>query len=299
MAANVVYQASTVPPYLDKGAQDIFNAGNALAANPYIPYGEQRLAQFSPDSLEAQRLARAGLGDYIPYLQRSESYLPGAGAPAYENIRRYMNPYSQEVIDRLGQDATKTFKESILPQLEYQFVSRGQYGSKKHREMALRAANDLQSNLAAQRASMSAKHYAEAANMQHADQMRALETSRQLASLASQRQAGRTADTSLLSGIGNDIESKRQQEMNNRYESFLRQFEYPWDMLQRRAALLQGMPVQSLTSNLSMQSLQPQVNMAGQLGSTALQLLGARMAMGNRGGGFPFKRGGAIPMRAR
>jgi hypothetical protein len=300
MAFSVNYQAATAPPWQDTGMQNLIRDADVLGAAPYIPYRESRLAQFSPDTLEAQRLARAGLGEYLPYLQRAESYLPRAGAPAYENIRRYMNPYEQEVIDRAGQDATKTFREGILPQLEQQFVSRGQLGSKRHRELALQAAADLQNNLAGQRASMRSKHYQEAANMQHADQIRAMETARQLASLANQRQAGRAVDTSILSGIGGDTEARRQQELNMRYEAFMRQLEYPWDMVQRRANILHGMPMQTMTSTLNMEPLQRQTNTAGLLGSMALQALGARMAMGNRGGNpLGLKRGGAIPMRAR
>lgn len=91
-------------------------------------------------------------------LKAAAPFLSGASGTSTSNINDYMNPYTSDVVDRLGVLAGRNLSENLLPQIQDQFTSAGQgTGGSRQGEYIGRALRDTQeSTLAAQSAALQA-----------------------------------------------------------------------------------------------------------------------------------------------
>jgi hypothetical protein len=282
------------PEYLQRMNEFTAKRQMALSARPYEGFRlapHERIAAFSPDIIEARRLGREGQGAYRPYLQRSERQLQQAAGAFPEHAERYMNPYMRHVVNRIGEEGERTFKERIMPHLSAQFAGLGQHGSTRHAQMASRAARDLQNEIMAKQQQAMASGYQQAGQFFNADQARALEAAHQQAALGTLQQAGQQGDITdrLRMGL---IEQKRLQDIiDEQQREDLAEREYPQEQLNNLVAVLNGRhpggsSTQTITANRN--AVEPGV-LQGLAGLAGNGLAAALMRA----------RGGYIQRRAR
>jgi hypothetical protein len=106
-------------------------AANTNTAGQYQPYGA------AATGLYGQSTDALGLSSASPYLQ-------AAGQSSAQNIGQYMNPYNEQVTNRIAQLGARNLSENILPSISSDFIKAGGYGSTRQRDLVGRAARDTQ-----------------------------------------------------------------------------------------------------------------------------------------------------------
>jgi hypothetical protein len=160
MGMNPTGQAA---PYLQQGTSNLQQAsamnpsgqvagmyGQAAAMNPYGQvsgmYGQA--AGMNPYGAVAGDYNNArGINAYgmsQPYTNAASSIFP-------DNVDRYMSPYTDKVVDRIGDLAQRNLTEKFMPAINDQFTRAGQFGSSRQTREVGNTLRDLQeSTLAAQ-----------------------------------------------------------------------------------------------------------------------------------------------------
>jgi hypothetical protein len=197
-------------------------------------------AQFAgPTALQNQAFNAVGqnVGSYQPSLNAATSLAQGlAGTNVAQNVSQYMTPYTQNVVDALGQLGRRNIEQVLAPQATAGAVGSGQFGSKRGAEVLGRTINEGLQNIGAQQSQALQTGYGQALGAAQQDYAQKLATSQQLGNLASQRQAMGMADVNALSTLGG-----QQQQINQAEQMF------PLQTLTAQSALLRGFNVPTST----------------------------------------------------
>lgn len=240
---------TNVPAWYNDYTQGLISKANALAAEPYQPYGQQRIADldvaqnlaynealglegtYSPLLQGAQTAIQGSQGSALataqPYINQALQYNPATtAAPALNeaagllrqqvgdtsalaqpyfststnltnqaaqtglgNIQDYMNPYTDQVVNRIGELAGRNLKENLLPQINDRAIQAGQFGGSRSGEAIGRALRDTQESTLAQQAAALQQGYTQAGQQLQTDKARQLAAAQQQAALG-QSQAG-------------------------------------------------------------------------------------------------------------
>ncbi len=148
--------------------------GATQAADPYLSQAGTLATQFS--GADTSVLAQ-------PYLQQAGQLVTQAAGPISGQIQNYMDPYREQVVNRIGELGQRQLTENILPTLQAQGISSGQFGGTRSAEAMGRAMRDIQeSTLAAQTQALS-QGYGQAAQLAGADAARQLAAAQQAGAL--------------------------------------------------------------------------------------------------------------------
>jgi hypothetical protein len=80
-----------------------------------------------------------------------------------------MNPYQQNVMDAMAQQAARNLSENLLPAVSDQFIKAGQFGGTRMGEFGSRAVRDTQQALLQQQANLASQGYTQGLNAAQAD----------------------------------------------------------------------------------------------------------------------------------
>ncbi len=136
-----------VPKWMSDYTQGLFAKANAVAAEPYIPYGGPRVAGFDPAQEQAFGMGEQNVGNWQPFmegataatvdvlggpsgLEQAQPYLDQGTQGFPGSVDQYMNPYISHVLDRQEELAGRTLNEQFLPALDRRFTAAGQFGSR-------------------------------------------------------------------------------------------------------------------------------------------------------------------------
>lgn len=144
--------------------QDVFGRSTLGAAQPGLTQAGQYTTQSTTPT---------GLGMAQPYLSQ-------AGLSAVSNIGSYMNPYTEQVVNRIGALGARTLQEQLIPAIQDRMIAAGQFGGTRQAELMGRAIRDTMEGVSAQQAEALQKGYAASAGLAQAD----LERQAQLAQTA-------------------------------------------------------------------------------------------------------------------
>jgi hypothetical protein len=143
---------------------------------------------------------------------------PKTGQPIADGqsrIEQFMNPYTTQVVDALGQLGQRNIQQFLAPQATASAVGTGQFGSKRGAEVLGQAINTgLQNTQAAQSQALQ-QGYTEALRAAQADQTQKLNAAQQYGTLATAGQAANLADINALATMGS-----QQQTINQNAELF-------------------------------------------------------------------------------
>jgi hypothetical protein len=274
----LTYAAEKLPPAFEKSIDELLQRARAVGLEPYRPPPRdlERLAPMPPEMQQISDLTQRGVGSHAPAMAESQRMLQALfGQQFPQHHREYMNPYEQHVVRGLENEAMRTFNERVLPALENQFVRRGQHGSTQHRNLALRAARDIQQNIGEQRHKALAHGYETAAQQFAADQAKKLYAAREMTGLAPIMKAANLADLSALESIAGHKHGHAQTERNIRHEEFLREQSHPREALNLWQSIVHGLPFATATQTFSNpETAPPRFNAAGQTGQLASSLFG-------------------------
>jgi hypothetical protein len=188
-------------------------AGLADTASLAQPYMQQAGNTFGSALSGTQA---AGLADTAslaqPYMQQA-AMLSGQGAQTgLGGIQDYMNPYTNEVVNRIGELGARNLREQFLPQIQDRAIQSGQFGGSRQGEAIGRALRDTQESTLAQQSQALQAGYGQAGQQLQADRARQLQAAGQQAQLGAQAAGLTAADYQrLLSSSGQQAQIGGQQ----------------------------------------------------------------------------------------
>lgn len=301
MATNTTVTQTALPDWYTQYAQNVLGRAYSATSEPYQAYGAPRVAGFAPEQEQAFGMARANIGNYQPYIsaageqigQGTESWAaPGVAA-------RYMNPYTEQVVSGIGSTAARNLYENILPQINRTFIGGGTFGGSRSADFMGRAVRDTQAQALAKQAELMQQGYTEAQKIQAAEAGRALTAAPLIAGLGTQLQKQAGTDAAAMEAIGLQRQQLGQKSADLAYQDFLAQRNYPYEQVQKLAAI-GGTPSAGGAGSTS--TTAPGPSTAQQIGGLAGTAIGAIGATGGFGSGGwltnLFKKdGGHVSMR--
>jgi hypothetical protein len=279
-----------LPPFLRDRYRPMVERADAWSQQPYAAYQDERIAAIPEEIARGHGVLRDNLAAEMPLFDYASSRAKEAFSPFYAmnratgrtNAEEYMNPYTQAVVRQIAEEGNRNFTENVLPALEAKFVRLGQHGSGKHQELGMRAARDLQHEILNRQQQALSSGYQQAGQMYNAQQARNIEGAAQLGNLAASRQGSRFADIAGLESAGRYRQQQNQAALDTRYQNWLREQEHPMYRNQQLSAFMAGVPSQGINQSYYQTPATPALNIPGQFGQIAGNILAARMALGAR-----------------
>lgn len=284
-ALKAVQGQTVLPEWYTNYAMELLSNQQAVAQRPFPVAPMPRVAEFSPTQQQGFAMTGQAAGAYQPALSQAtqatqqaiaspgglgaaQPYLAQAGQTSVANIGQYMNPYQEQVVDRIGQLGARNLSERILPEVEGRYIAAGQLGfggrqpgmgtpSGMMTDTA-RAIRDTQEAVLAQQAQALQSGYSEAAGLAGADLSRQaglagtvgslaggdisrdLSAAQQLAGLGATAQQLGLTGAGALQQVGGVQQSQAQRNLDVAYEDFLRQQGYPQEQINAMLQTFQG-----------------------------------------------------------
>jgi hypothetical protein len=261
------------------GTKEVAQRAEELSRMPFQRYERSRIAPFSrPQNIgfdiaereatnpeygnvygQAVGTVRNALGQNI--LPQLQPYLNQAIANPTTAAQQYMNPYQEQVVNRIGELGSRNLTENILPGVRDRFINAGQYGSAGHQKFANRAVRDTQEAITGAQGQALQGGYNTALNTAVGQQERNLQAAqltgntqenqlrRQLAGAeglqalgqGQQSQGLRTAG--FISQLGGQQQQQAQNELTTQYQDWQNEMAYPHEQLKQFAEIQRGLPV--------------------------------------------------------
>ncbi|QDH50426.1 hypothetical protein [Caulobacter phage KcrB] len=266
---------SLLPEWYTNYAQDILSRQQAISTTPYATYQPPRIAGFTPDQQSGFDATRSSAMAFQPGLSQAtqatqgvvnsggalaaaQPYLTAASGTSVGNIGQYMNPYTDMVVNRIGDLGARTLREKLLPEISDRFIGAGQFGGTRQSEIIGRALRDTMEGISAQQAEALRSGYGEAAGLAGQDLSRqgalastaggfagqdlsrTLTGAGQLAELAGQQQQLGLTGAGALQTIGQQQQALNQKNLDVAREDFLAQQNDPQAKLNAMMGALQG-----------------------------------------------------------
>jgi len=256
-----------------------------------------------PEAMQAGRMGLAASGRGIGYTDQSVGRLRDAGQydPTTftgDSVNQYMSPYMQSVVDVQKRQAVEDFDRSQARR-DADAVGAGAFGGSRRGVVDALAQEGLQRQLGEIQATGQQQAFEQAARQFEADradrqfgigqrlagEQAALGAAQQLggmgqqfanmgAGLATLGERQRQADlqgAQLLDTLGRDIRAEDQARLDQTYEDFVRQREFPQTQFERIAGILRGLPAGQNELTQQMQRVNPVKDALG-MGISALSL---------------------------
>lgn len=206
MSQNAIYNAgagsslSQAQPYIQQAlGYNPYNAASPLLGESAGLLRQQvgdtsALAQpyFNQANQLTSQATQQAAGQAQPYFQTSANLTNQAAQTGMGGIESYMNPYTDQVVNRIGDLASRNLKENLLPNIQDQAIRSGTFGGSRSGEAIGRALRDTQESTLAQQSAALQQGYTQAGQQMQADRARQLQAAQQQAALG-QSAAGLTA----------------------------------------------------------------------------------------------------------
>lgn len=225
--------SSQYQPMMDMSKNAIYNAGmgsSVNAAQPYInqalqynpyqaasgamgqasgligqSYGEtSSLAQpyFNQANQYTQQGAQGTAGLANPYMQQASQLSSQGAQTGLGGIQDYMNPYQDQVVNRIGELGARNLKENLLPNIQDQAIRSGTFGGSRSGEAIGKALRDTQESTLAQQSAALQSGYSQAGQQLQADKARQLQAAQQQAGFGQQVAGMSAADFQRMLAAG-------------------------------------------------------------------------------------------------
>ena len=296
---------TTTPAWYNDYTQGLIGKANAIAAEPYQRYDQDRIAGFTDNQNLAFALTPEAAGSYVPYLSgatdiynqvanssalsQAQPYLNNASKNSYSNIQNYMNPYMDSVTNRIGQMAQRNLSENIIPTIQNQFIGGGSFGGSRSGTAMGKAMRDISADTLAQQTSALASGYNQAmaasqadlnrqgqlgqitGAISQADLLRQAQLGQQYGALGALSQSLGLNEAAALEAIGNTQQIQNQRNLDLLYSDFAAQRDYEKDQIAFLNNAIRGLAIPTstyATSNSPNTNYQPSgLAQLGQIGS--------------------------------
>jgi hypothetical protein len=304
-AQQQVSQTSEFPEELKPYITDILERSKtrieARDAEGYLPYPAPRLAEFTPEQLEAQTgiagLARTGLAS-DPTLASSRTYMQPALDATQASLgqfdtaaaQQYMSPYMQSVIDIQKREAMRS-GDVQRQDIGTQAVGAGGFGGSRQAIAEAEQRRNEAQLLADIQAKGQQSAFEQAGAQFERQKGRELAGGQQLAGLGEQAPRLALAELGALSGVGAAQQEQGQRALDIGYQQFQEELQYPERTLQEYSSIIRGFPLTPNQFSVT-QTATPPPNLGTQLAGLAGAGIAGAKAFAKDGGQIKRKAGG-------
>ena len=269
-------QQAVLPDWYTNYAKDILSRQSSIANTPYTTYQGPRIAGFTPDQTRGFDATRTSAMAFQPALTQAtqatqgvvnnnagalnaaQPYLGAASGTSVANVGQYMNPYTDSVVNRIGDIGARTLSEKLLPQINDQFLSAGQFGGTRQAEAIGKALRDSMEGISAEQSAALQSGYggalsaagndmsrmaglaSTAGNLAGTDLSRTLTGADQLGALGAQAQQLGLTGAGALQNVGQQQQQLNQSNLNLARDDFTAQQNDRQAKLNAMIASLQG-----------------------------------------------------------
>jgi hypothetical protein len=297
-----------LPEWYTNYAMQLLANQQAASSMPLQLYQGPRVAEFSPTQQQAFAQTGQAAGAYQPALTAAtqatqgamaapgalataQPYLGQAGQTSVANVGQYMNPYTEQVVSRIGELGARNLRENIMPEIEGRYIAAGQLGFGGRQPGSAtpsgmmtdtaRAVRDTSADILGRQTEALRAGYGEAlgasgtdlnrmANLAQTagglggqDITRTLAGAQQLAGMGESAQTLGLRGAGALGQVGATQQSQAQQNLDLAYGDFLRQQGYPQEQINTMLATLRGaagaVPTASREEGIVPMGYQPQL----------------------------------------
>lgn len=233
--------AEEVAPFI----KDILGKGQALYKQRmdegFVPFEGQTLADVSADQLAAQQGLRGLVGSQAGGLQEARDLVKGQTQQATtETLQPFMNPYQQAVTDISKRTAQERFESETLPGLRKQAIDAGAFGGSRA-AMRESQAQDAQARLLADiQAKGDLASFQDARQAFEAQKTRERQAAEGLSGLTGAEFQARRAELGGLEAVGREQQQRQQQLLDESYQRFLQERQFPEQQLGAYQGVVQG-----------------------------------------------------------
>jgi len=183
---------TVLPDWYTNYAMQLLSNQQQQMTTPYAAYQGPRVAEFSPFQQQGFEATPAAATAYQPALNTAtqatqgamgmpgslataQPYIQQAGQSTVANIGQYMNPYTEQVVNRIGDLGARTLNEKLLPGISDRYIAAGQLqgglaGNPSGMQTdAARALRDTMEGISAQQAQALQAGYGQAQGAMQAD----------------------------------------------------------------------------------------------------------------------------------
>jgi hypothetical protein len=269
-------------------AKNIYETKKGLG---FQTYGQPRIAGFSPE----EQAAMSGIAGLVGMGQ--QYFAPAAGLTAgladrftADTAQQYMSPYQQAVVDVEKREAIRQ-AERGMQDIGAAAQKAGSFGGSRQAILEAEAGRNLQQRLGDIQTRGSQAAFETAQRAFEAQKSRERQAASGLASLGQQAPRQALAELTALSGIGEAQRGMNQQALDLAYQDFMKQQQYPYDLLSQYQSTVYGYPYQSFAQYQPTPRPSAAQNLAGVLGAVG-------KIAGPSGFGF-FNTGGRVAYRSK
>jgi len=292
-SSNNTTTTTKLPAYLEAALKSLTSGSFPIANQGYQTYGGPRVAPLNQDQQASFDVTRGGIGGYDPYAAQAGSYIQSAAGPFNQSeFESYLSPYTEGVVNRIGDLGARNLSEKLLPQVNTTFTGAGQFGSSRHADFTGRALRDTQESVLGQQQGALENAYNSAMKNYQDAQGRRLTAGTDYANLGTAAQGANLKDAAALEAIGRTQQGQTQSNLDTAYQDFMAQQNYPKEQANWLAGILAGQPYSKTQTTSGGQS----PGLLGQLGGLATGIGSLGQAFPGTGSG-PFgwfKRGGPV-----
>lgn len=252
-AAQTVTQKTELPAWLEDVTKQNLRIADEIASRPYQAYGGNLVAGFAPEQEQAFSMAQRQAGSTMPLYQTAAgtvSGLTGYQAPSFlqGDVSAYMNPFIGEVENRAiarGQEALL----QNLNQVSAQAARAGAFGGSRQAIQEGVAQAEAAKNVADLSAQLRMQGYNQAAGLLENDlarQMAGTEVQMRAAGMlpgiAQAQQGAALTDAATIEAIGAQRQALQQAQLQDQYQRFMEERNYPIEMLNLRLGATSATP---------------------------------------------------------
>lgn len=317
-AVTSMTNQTVLPDWYTNAAMQVIANQNAVSQRPYTTYQGPRVASWNPTLQQGANLTNNAATAYIPGLNAAmqgttqamggpgaldvaQPYFNRAGQTSVSNLGTYMNPYTEQVVNRIADLGQRNLRESIMPAIESKYISAGQIGLGGNAPSGMmtdtaRAVRDVSSDVLAQQSAALQSGFNTATGLANTDLARQAQLGQAAGSLAStqtNQRLGGAMQAAQLAGlaqqyglqggaatydIGRELRGLEQENLDVAYGDFLRQQGYPQEQINSMLSTLKG--VQGAVPTMTKQEgIQPSGQQAQYAPSTASTIAGSLLGL--------------------
>lgn len=231
------------PDFQMQALRTIAGQGAAEAFSPYQGYSGPRIADLTPDQLNAQQMTRDVSGATVVNPgQISSAINYGLSGFDPNEVNKYMSPYTSGVVNEIGRLGNQNLFQNILPQVNTTFQGAGQFGSTRNADFTNQAIQSNQATTLGQQATALEAGYKGALDNYNTWHQNALPNAAAAASLETQ-------GANNLNNVGQQNQAQTQKSYDLAYNDFQNQKNYPMQQLGWYNNLIQGQNMPNASSS--------------------------------------------------
>lgn len=200
-----------------QSAQNITQAAAGQSAlGTAQPYYQQAAGLSAPGAAmpNLQQAAQYAAASTTPTgMQAAAPYLGAAGRTSVQNIADYMNPYTEQVANRIGQLGARSLQEQLIPAIQDRMVAAGQFGGTRQAELMGRALRDTMEGVSAQQTAALQQGYGQGLTAAQADLTRQAQLASTAGTLGTQQQQALAQAGQQMGALGSTIGGLTQGQM--------------------------------------------------------------------------------------